>query len=177
MRTRVLFQDEARFGRISDRRRCWGPMPQRPVVGQQVIREYVYSMAAICPSDGQMATLVMPTVDAEIMSLFLRHTAEVFAGDCCRMFLDGAGGHLARDLDIPPTIRLLHLPPYSPELNPVEVLWKHLRENYFGNLVMKSLDEVEDRLVEALHDLIQHPEVIRSFAEFNWIKTICLASN
>ena len=177
MRTRVLFQDEARFGRISDRRRCWGPMPQRPVVGTGKFLVPFRLKAAICPSDGQMATLVMPTVDAEIMSLFLRHTAEVFAGDYCLMFLDRAGWHLARDLDIPPTIRLLHLPPYSPELNPVEVLWKHLRENYFGNLVMKSLDEVEDRLVEAMHDLIQHPEIVRSLAEFHWIKTICLTSN
>ena len=177
MRTRVLFQDEARFGRISDRRRCWGPRPQRSVVGQQVIRESVYSLAAICPADGQMATLVMPTADAEIMSLFLRHTAEVFAGDYCLMFLDGAGWHLARELDIPPTIRLLCLPPYSPELNPVEVLWKHLRENYFGNRVMTSLDEVEDRLCQAWHDLIQHPETVQSFAEFQWIKTICLTAN
>ena len=147
------------------------------MVGQQVIREYIYSLAAVCPADGQMASLVMPTVDAKIMSLFLRHTAEVFEGDYCLMFLDGAGWHQAHALVVPPTIRLLRLPPYSPELNPVEVLWKHLRENYLGNQAMTSLDEVEDRLCDALHELIQRPDLVRSFANFHWINTISLTAN
>jgi len=177
MKFRVLFQDEGRFGRISDRRRCWGPLPRRPEVGQQVIREYIYSLAAVCPWDGQLAALIMPTVDTEIMSIFLAHTAEVFQGDYCLMFLDGAGWHKARELRIPPNLRLLPLPPYSPELNPVEHLWDYLRENHFANHALQSLDEVEELLMQALHHLILKPELVRSMTSYNWLNTIPLTAN
>jgi hypothetical protein len=86
MKVRVLFQDESRFGRISGQRHCWGPSPKRPVVGQQVIRQFIYSLAAVCPEDCQLASLIIRTVDAEIMSLFLDHTAQLFQGEYCLMF-------------------------------------------------------------------------------------------
>jgi len=177
MKVRVLFQDEGRFGRISDRRRCWGPLPKRPEVGQQVIREYIYSFAAVSPQDGQLASLIMPTADTEIMSVFLAHTADLFAKDYCLMFLDGAGWHKARDLRIPSNLKLLPLPPYSPELNPVECLWDYLRENHFSNRVMTCLDEVEEVLCLAVRQLIQNPDRVRSMTNFNWINTISLAAN
>lgn len=177
MKVRVLFQDESCFGRISDRRRCWGPLPKRPVAGAQVVREFLYSLTAVCPGDGQLAALIMPAVDAEIMSIFLAHTAQVFAGDFCLMFLDGAGWHRAHELKVPETIRLLWLPPYSPELNPVEGIWDHLRGNYFANRSLQSLDEVEELLCQALHSLIHHPDQVRSMTNYPWINTICLTAN
>jgi hypothetical protein len=60
MPVRLLFQDEARFGRLSDHRRCWAPWPARPVVGQQVIREYVYGLVAVSPQDGKFSALCCP---------------------------------------------------------------------------------------------------------------------
>ena len=177
MRVRILFQDEGRFGRISDRRRCWGPLPKRPEVGTQVIREFVYSVTAVCPEDGHLASLIMPTVDTEIMSIFLAHTASIFQGDYCLMFLDGAGWHTAHELRVPETMRLLPLPPYSPELNPVEGIWDHLRENYFGNRPLSSLDEVEDRLCQGFEHLFCHPEIVSSITNYPWLNTISLTSN
>jgi len=89
VRVRLLFQDEARFGCISDQRRCWAPWPLRPVVGHQVIREFVYGLAAVSPFDGELCSLVLPWVDAETMSLFLAHTAARFPHGHCLMLLDG----------------------------------------------------------------------------------------
>jgi len=174
MKVRVLFQDESRFGRISDQRRCWAPFPKRPVVGHQVIREFVYSLAAVCPEDGQLASLIMPTVNAEIMSLFLDHTAQLFQGEYCLMFLDGAGWHRANELRIPKNIRLLPFPPYSPELNPVEGIWEHLRENYFGNKVLNNLEEAEEILCQGLHHLIHCPGLVKSMTNYHWLNTLCL---
>ena len=54
------------------------------------------------------------------------------------MVLDGAGWHTAGDLRVPPNMHLLRLPAYSPELNPVEHIWDHLRENYMSNRVFGS---------------------------------------
>jgi hypothetical protein len=88
---RLLFQDEAHFGRLSDHRRRWAPGPSRPTVGQQVIREYIYALAAVSPSDGRLSSLVLPWVDAETMSIFLAQTALNFPDQYCLMLLDGAG--------------------------------------------------------------------------------------
>ena len=81
MPVRLLLQDEARFGRLSDQRRCWAPWPAQPVVGQQVIREYVYGLAAVSPQDGKFSALVLPWVDAEAMSVFLAQTSADFPGE------------------------------------------------------------------------------------------------
>ena len=177
MRARLLFQDEARFGRLSDHRRCWAPWPCRPSVRQQVVREYIYGVLAVSPDDGKLSSLVLPWVDAQAMSVFLAQVGQDFPGDYCLMVLDGAGWHSAAALRVPPNLRLLPLPPYSPELNPVEHLWEHLRENYFGNQVFPSLKAVEDRLCLGLRNLEQQPEIVKSTTCFEWVKPLCLTLN
>jgi len=69
-RFRLMFQDEARFGRINDPRRCWAPKGFRPEVGMQIVREYTYAFGAVSPHDGTLDSLVLPVVSAEAMSLF-----------------------------------------------------------------------------------------------------------
>jgi len=76
--------------------------------------------------------------------------------------LDGAGWHTTGRLVVPPNMRLLFLPPYSPQLNPVEHLWDELREKYFHNRVFSCLNEVEQHLVEALAAFEHNTERIRS---------------
>jgi transposase len=174
---RLLFEDEGRFGRINDTRRCWMPLPERPVVGQQVVREYVYSFVAVSPWDGQLAALTLPYADAASMGIFLAHTAQEFAGQYCVMFVDGAGWHVAKELPIPPTVRLLTLPPYSPELNPAEHIWEDLRENDFRNDVIETLDGVVDRLGQGIRRLAANPAYVQNLTCFDWIKTIRMTSN
>lgn len=111
---RVLFQDEGRFGRISDARSCWAPLPLRPSVSSQLVREYVCAYAAVCPADGQMPSMILPWVDARSMSIFLAQTAAQFPNEYRVMFLDGAGWRKALELTVPANMRLLALPPCSP---------------------------------------------------------------
>lgn len=177
MPVRLLFEDEGRFGRINDPRRCWAPLPLRPIVGQQVVREYLYGFVAVCPFDGQMTCLTLPWADASTMSIFLAHTAGEFAGEYCLMFVDGAGWHTAGQLKVPPTIQLLPLPPYSPELNPTEHVWDDLRENDFRNDLLDSLESVGDRLGQGLRRLAADPKRVQSLTCFDWIKTIHMTSN
>ena len=66
----IMFQDEARFGRINSPHRCW-VKGKRPCVFCQIVREYTYAYAAVCPFDGTMASLVIPFVTADAMSFFL----------------------------------------------------------------------------------------------------------
>ncbi len=67
----VCFQDEARFGRITDPRRCWAPLRMRPAVKKQIVREYTYLYGAFCPQDGTADTLILPFMDTECMQIFI----------------------------------------------------------------------------------------------------------
>ena len=102
-----MFQDEARFGRINDPRRCWAPRGVRPQVCARIVREYTYVFAAVSPHDGTLDTLVLPDVNALTMSLFLAEVARRHPQELILMVLDGAGWHRAKDLQIPENMRLL----------------------------------------------------------------------
>lgn len=168
---RVMFQDEGRFGRISLPRRCWAPPGIRPVCGAQIIREYIYAYSAISPVDGVIDSLIAPRADAGIMTIFLQQIADRFADEFIIMFMDKASWHTAGKLNVPDNMKLLFLPPYSPQLNPVEHLWKEVREKYFANTVFNSLDAVENHLMEALTFMNQTPDMVKSFSGFDWIIT------
>jgi len=109
-----MFQDEARFGRLSNPRRCWAPEGMRPQVSAQLVREFTYAFAAVSPHDGVLDSLVLPEVTAETMSLFLAEVAARHPEDFILMFLDQAGWHKAKAVVVPDTMRLEWLPPYSP---------------------------------------------------------------
>ena len=166
-----MFQDEGRFGRISLPRRCWAPSGIRPVCGAQIIREYIYAYSAISPIDGAIDSLIAPRADTEIMAIFLQQVAERFAEEFIIMFMDKASWHTAGKLKVPENMKLLFLPPYSPQLNPVEHLWKEVREKCFSNEVFNSIDAVEDRLMDALSFMNKTPDTVTSFSGFDWIVT------
>jgi transposase-like protein len=91
-----MFQEEARFGRINDPRRCWAPHSLRPQVSTRIVREYMYVFAAVSPHDGTLDTFVLPEVNALSMSVFLTEVAQRHSQDSILLVLDGAGWHRAR---------------------------------------------------------------------------------
>lgn len=103
------------------------------------------------------------------MQIFLDEIASRHLNDNVVMVLDGAGWHKSKDFRLPDNLRLLFLPPYSPELNPQEHLWDELREKYFHNRVFDSIDALEDHLVDALRDMENAPERVKSIAGWDWI--------
>ena len=141
------------------------------------MRESIYAFGAVCPHDGSLSTLVLPWSDSETMSIFLAHTASVYPDDVCVMLLDQAGWHRTLSLRIPASIRLVWLPPYSPELNPAEHLWDHLEENWLRNTAFPSLNAVEQTVCDGLRYLCQHADIVKSMTLFDWINTIPLTYN
>lgn len=164
-----MFQDEARFGRISDPRRCWSPRPIRPSVLSMVTQEYCYAYAAVSVAEGELDTLIMPHVSGSCMQIFLDEISSRHSDERILMIMDGAGWHKASWLQLPLNIRLVFLPPYSPELNPVEHLWDELREKSFGNLVFSSLDALENHLETALLSMEQDRARVHSIVAWPWI--------
>ena len=62
-----MFQDEARFGRINDPKRCWSPKRTRPTVGKQIIREYTYAYGAVSPRDGAADFQATVGLDGQVL--------------------------------------------------------------------------------------------------------------
>ena len=172
-----MFEDEARFGRISDPRRCWAPVGVRPEVNTQIVREYEYAFAAVSPHDGSLDTLVLPAANTEAMSVFLAEVSERHAQEFILMVLDGAGWHRAKRLQVPTNMKLVSLPAWSPQLNPVEHLWDEVREKWFANRVFASLAAVEEQLVTALMMLEDDAQRVASLTGFDWIRSISLNAN
>lgn len=169
-----MFQDEGRFGRISDPRRCWVSLGLRPDVPTQVVREYPYAFAAVSPHDGTRDSLILPEVNACMMSMFLGEVATRHPDDLILMLMDQAGWHKAKELKIPQNMRLVCLPAYSPQCNPVEHLWDEIREKWFANKVFDSMVAVEDILMDALVTPENDEKKVAGIAGFDWIVSIHL---
>ncbi len=107
------------------------------------------------------------------MSLFLAGLAARLRGDAhAVLVLDGAGWHVARDLVVPTNVTLVTLPPYSPELNPVERVWLHLRERYLSLRVFADYRAIVDACCQAWNRLVAEPGRLRSLCDQPWIRKV-----
>ena len=91
---KLMFQDEARFGRISDVRRCWAPFPVRPLCQAMLTHEYTYAYGAVDVVTGELDSLILPHVNTDCTQIFLDEVAARHAEHHIIMVLDGAGWHL-----------------------------------------------------------------------------------
>lgn len=173
---KLMFQDEARFGRIADVRRCWAPKPMRPLCQGMLTHEYTYTFGAVDACTGEFDSLILPRVNTECMQLFLNEVSKRHPKEQIVMVIDGAGWHRSDTLKAPDNIYLLKLPPYAPELNPIEHVWDELREKFFHNRVFDSLDALENHLTLALKSLEDDPNRVESIVSWSWIIAALLVS-
>ena len=113
---------------------------------------------------------MLPFANAEMMNLHLAEiSANVAPGAHAVLTIDGAGWHQKGDkLCVPDNITLLHLPPYSPELNPVENVWAYLRSNKLSNRVFETYEDIVDACCEAWNSLTAAPKQIASITARPW---------
>jgi transposase len=169
---RLMFQDEARFGRMSDPRSCWAPAPLRPLINLALVREFCYEYAAVSPWDGHLDYMTSEKMNTENMSKFLSQISKSHPNDFCIMVLDGASSHKSKDLVVPGNVALILLPPYSPELNPAEQIWHKLRRDYFANRVFDSLAAATEQAERGLSEMAANKMAMRSLTNWPWISAI-----
>ena len=162
-----MFQDEAGFGRINKPKYSWCFSGVRPSVPCHHIREYRYVYGAVSPSDGESFYLIMPYCNTECMNLYLQELSKQFPNDCILLAADNAAWHRAKALVVPDNIQIFPLLPYTPELNPIEQIWKELRKRGFKNEAFASLEKVVDRLCDTINSL--SPETVKSITGRQWI--------
>ncbi len=166
----MWFQDEARVGQKGGHAYVWAPVGSRPPMVRDNRHDSVHLLGAICPARGLGAAVIMPAVNSEAMSEHLRETSAMVAtGAHALMVCDGAGWHQPGErLIIPDNISLLRLPPYAPELNPMEIVWAYLRSNKLASLVWDTYDDILDACAKAWKFLTDDPERIRSIGYRSW---------
>lgn len=171
---RLMFQDEARFGRMVRIRRCWAPVPLRPQVANGYERQFVYVYGAVAPLQGHLDWKICAQMNTERMNEFLDQVSKAHPDEFIIMILDGASSHKSQDLCVPENIRLHRLPGYSPELNPQEHVWDELREKEFPNRVFDSMEGVLAQLQAGLPRLAADTVGLRSLTAWPWIVSLNL---
>ncbi len=130
--------------------RIWARRGTRPRAPRDTRYKWSYIFGAACPARGIAAGLVLPYVNSEAMGLHLAEIAKaVTSGSHALLIVDGAGWHGAKALRVPRNITLLKLPPYAPELNPMENVWAYLRSNKLAITVFDSYEDILDKCADA----------------------------
>jgi DDE superfamily endonuclease len=165
--------DEAGVGQ--KRRPChrWWRKGHRPPGRRDKRFEWAYPFAAVEPGTGADVALVLPEATTAAMDLSLAaFAAGLPEGAHAALVLDRAGWHGARGLIVPANVTLVPLPPYSPELNPIERVWLHLRERFLPLRVFADYRAVVDACREAWDRLVAAPGRPRSLCHQSWIRKI-----
>lgn len=123
---------------------------------------------------GQAEGLISPRLDTGIVNLFLAQFSATLAPDVQAVLVwDGAGYHRANDLRCPLNITLMNLPPYSPELNPVENLWHYPRSHHWSNRKYATVDDLFDAAETAWRAACLDPAVIQTVCHAPYAETRC----
>ena len=159
--------DEARFGLKVWSRRRWCPMGTRPpwIYNDQYTWLWLY--AAVEPTTGQSFCLFLPRLDGACVELVLREWRQAFPDEPWAVGLDNSGAHTSGHVSWPSVLEPVHLPSYSPELNPGERWFKELREP-LSNQVHESLEALETSLTKALRPYWEHPLALVQLTAYPW---------
>lgn len=162
--------DEARFGQQGTLTTKWAPRGSRPTAVKQTKYEWVYMYGAVDVSSGDSSAMLARHVDTPTMGQFLKILSkEVGPNDHVVLVLDGAGWHVSKKLCVPENINLLVLPPYSPELNPIERLWLYIKSHYTSNRAYADYDELVKVVGDAYRAMLPTPDLLKSICNCPWL--------
>ena len=103
------------------------------------------------------------------MSIFVKELSEEYQAYRNIIIMDKAAWHTTNELHAFDNVRYIFLPPYSPELNPAEHLWKDARDKKFRNTIYGSLDDIEDALCDYFDSADHNRNHIISMTRFDWL--------
>lgn len=149
----IVFQDESRFGTLTSLCRSWKSKGTEFEVKTKMGRENLYAFGAVAPATGKLLVRNYEKSNINSMQAFLEEVSSSFAGHHVLMILDRTGWHTTGKLTVPSNITLHFLPPTSPQLNPIERLWRHIKTNHFHNVIHNTIEEVKSSISKGLSSL------------------------
>ncbi len=176
---RVYFQDESRFGQQGTTAAVWARTGSRPTAVRQTEYEYLWVIGAVCPETGHAEACTVfgcrsSTLNTAIINVFLSQFAATLPADeHAVMVWDGAGFHRSGQLAVPPDITLIQLPPYSPELNPIENLWHYLKSHFWSNRSYEGYDTLESAAMSAWRTAVLDTDLMKTVCVAPYTQTRC----
>lgn len=160
----VFFGDEVGFEGDPRPRRKWVKRGSRPTQGYYGghVRQNV--IGAINPGSGQLVSLIVPYCNTEVFQVFLDTMAKEVRrrrGKTIYLVLDNASWHKTKRLNWH-HIEPLYLPSYSPDFNPIERLWQHLKSNYLAGFITNKADVLRDQVCKSIQTLLDAPKTLKS---------------
>lgn len=176
-RVKLWMMDEARFGLHTEMRRLWALKGRRPVVTRQIKYQWDYLYGALDVIGGQAHFCQIPSVNQGWDRLYLKNLAAIDTEAIHVVIRDQAGFHL-RDGDprLPARVRIIDLPPYSPELNPCEQLWDIIKDE-IANRVFATIEDLRRATLPALQRYWRDPASVLRLIGRDWILSQANASH
>lgn len=167
----IWFQDEARFGQQNTTTRIWAEKGTRPRVVQQQQYIYAYLFGAVCVTNGNTEAIIAPFSNMDVMKEHLTLISKATASDRhAVVIMDGASWHQEYLEDEHSNLSIIHIPPYSPELNPIEQVWSWLRQNEIANRTFKDYEDIVEKCSSAWNRFRESVERVISLCSRDWAK-------
>ncbi len=164
----VWFQDETRFGEQGRLVKVWANTNTRPKQVKQLGYQSAYIIGSVNPLTGEHIGHIFNDCDSEIMSIHLKDLSTLIAKDTIGILItDNASWHKSNSLKVPENLKLLYLPAYSPELNPIERLWLELKDKSLSNRVFNGIDDIISAGCSAWNKLTKN--IVKSVCKVSWI--------
>ena len=165
----IWFQDEARVGQRGTVARMWAEKGTRPRIVRQQQFNSAYIFGAVCPQKDKGMGIIMPYSDTEAMLIHLKHiSANISKGRHAIIIMDRASWHTTKKIKKFNNITIIHLPAASPELNPVEQIWQHLRRRELSNRCFKDYEEILNVCSFAWNNFIDEKGAIKNLCTRDW---------
>ena len=168
---RVWLMDESRFGLKVHFRRRWCPYGWRPPWVYEDKYQWLWLYEAVDPLSGESFSMLLPGVDCDCLRIFLKGFREEVGGEKIGLILDNSPSHRSKMIDWSSLgIEPVYLPPYSPELNPVELIFRELKGR-LSNEVYGDLSELEERICDELRGMKDEGGRLKiRFEGYRWLR-------
>jgi putative transposase len=165
----IYFEDEARVGQQGTLTRIWTKKGTRTRLKKQGQFLYAYIWGFVCPQNDSGFSFIFPSCDTDIMNELLKELSKVVTpGKHAVLVLDNAAWHRSKGIKLPTNISVLPLPPYSPELNPVEQIWEQLRQQSLANREFADYEAIVDACSDAWNKFTEVAGAIKKLCSRSW---------
>ena len=166
----VWFQDEAIFGQQNTTTRLLAERGSRPRAVKKQQFEYAYLFGSVCPARGIGEAMVIPWVNKDIMVEHLKQISAVTEkGRHAVVIMDGAGWHTNDIAEQFSNVSIIKLPPYSPELNPIEQVWIWLRQHYLANQSFIDCQDIVSKVCTVWNRFLERADRVTKMCTRDWI--------
>ena len=163
----LFFFDESRFGTHSKVGHGWFKKGSRTQVKVKLGRENFYLYSAVNPRNGENFSLFAPNVNTDCINIFLEQMSQYLGIRKAFLVMDCASWHKSKNLKVPKNIEIIYLPPYSPDLNPVERFWLYIKQNILRNKIYDTIVLLECALCKFITSL--SPSTVKQLCNASYL--------